>query len=146
MVGVVILAAVALAAVVAVTVWVLVRRRIRGTEAALAAELAGQPIVLGPARCMYLGGTGRFSMTSATSRIVLTDRRIVLRAVVGPRFTVELGDVVAVAQHASGISKARMMPNRPYLRVTTADGHFGVDLHDCAGWVEAIQARTTRMR
>jgi hypothetical protein len=43
---------------------------------------------------------------------VLTDRRIVLRAVIGPSFAVELRDVVAVAQRTSAIWKARLMPRR----------------------------------
>jgi hypothetical protein len=137
---VVVVAAVAFAAVILVAVLVLVRRRIQRAAAVLARELAGQAVVLGPQRCMYLGGTGRFAVTSATSRIVLTDQRIVLRAVIGPSFAVELRDVVAVTQQTSAIWKARLMPRRPYLRVTTAAGMFGVDVDDCAGWAQAIEA------
>jgi hypothetical protein len=136
--GVILLVVGILAAVLLMLVPILgwARRRSQRIEAELAAELAGEPPLIGPEKAMYRGGSGPYPKVKGNGVIVLTDRRLILRMVVGKDVEVPRDEITGARETKR--FRGAVVGGYTHLVVATASGELGFFVADSAAWLAAL--------
>lgn len=127
------LAVLALAGLVGFLVW-LVRRSRRVGEEVRASYVHA---VLGPERGTYRGGTGSYSRVANSGWLVLTDRELVVRTLLGKGFTVQRASIRGTRVEKSYNGRRSQWP---VLVLETAQGEVGLSVADLPRWQAAIEA------
>ena len=132
-----ILAAVALL-VIAALAWY--RHRLRSLMRALSAELAttGELVQRGPEPAVYRGGTAGHSRLKGNGLLVLTDRRLLCRKLVGGRVEVPLAAIAGIREATWFLRSATA--GHPHLIIQLQDGsEVGFFVSDHPAWLAALR-------
>ena len=134
--------------VLQVAVWVPILLVLRRKNAQLMTKLgadvaaSGEKLLRGPEPALYRGATDRFSKASGNGVVALTDKRLVIRKIVGAGCEVPLVDVQAVRDDKwfrSGYKGGRL-----HVILQLAGGTelgFIVQQRAHAAWMEAFRER-----
>jgi hypothetical protein len=125
----------------AVIAWA--RRRTRRVEAELVAELGDDTPLIGPQKAVYRGGSGPYPKVKGNGLIVLTQRRLIFRILLGTNVEIPCVEITGVREgkHFRGAVVGGQM----HLIVGTHSGEVGFFVPDPAAWLAAL-ARVTQAR
>ena len=125
-----------------VAVWIpallWVRSRIRTLIEALGAELdaSGERTLVAPEAALYGGATGPYPRARGNVVVALTNRRVIVRRLVGAGFEIARDDVVSAREAASFHGRTR---SASVVVVTTrAGGEIGLLVREPRAWVAAL--------
>ena len=131
-------------AVIQAAIWIpLIRWARRKTQQTLAsmiseAEQSGERLVLGPESGVYRGGTGSYGKVKGNGAMLLTDRRLVFRKLMGAG--VEIPTItITGSRRSKGFNGART-GGKTHLIVTTAEAEVGFFVSDIDAWERAIES------
>ena len=123
------------------TVFLWLRRRNDRMLADLRAEItaAGDRLVVGPEPGVYRGGTQSRSQMKGNAVLVLTDRRIICRKLIGEPIEIMVSEIVGVREDKWFMSS--YSGGHLHVILDLSDGsEVGFFVRDHAGWMQAIRA------
>lgn len=114
------------------------RRRSGAVSAQLAAELAGEGVLLGPEKGSYRGATAPgYPSVKNAGLIALTRRRLVFRTLTGKSIEIPIDAITGVRD--AKVFKGSVVGGQQHLIVTTADGEIGFYVFSGIGqWAAAL--------
>ena len=118
------------------------RRRSAAAAEQVAAELAGEGVLLGPEKGSYRGATAPgYPTVKNTGVIALTRRRLVFRTLTGKSIEVPVDAITGVRE--ATVFKGSVVGGQQHLVVTTAAGEIGFYVFSGIGaWVAALNSLT----
>jgi len=114
------------------------RARTRALIAALARDLdaSGERTLVAPESALYGGATGPHPRARGNAVVALTDRRLVVRRLVGVGFEIARDDITAAREAPSFLGRAR---GTPFVVLTARDGsEVGLLVREHRAWLAAL--------
>lgn len=114
------------------------RSRTRAIIAALARDLdaSGERTLVAPESALYGGATGPNARARGNAVVALTDRRLVVRRLVGDAFEIARADITSVREAPSFLGRTR---GTPFVVLTARDGsEVGLLVREHRAWLAAL--------
>lgn len=114
------------------------RSRTRAIIAALARDIdaSGERTLVAPESALYGGATGTHPWARGNAVVALTDRRVLVRRLVGEAFEIARADITAVREAKSFLGRSR---GTPFVVLTARDGsEVGLLVREHRAWLAAL--------
>jgi hypothetical protein len=114
----------------------IVRRRGAVAER-IAADVEGATVLRGPENAIYRGGTGTYPKVDGNGTLVLTDRRLSFRILIGSDVLVAVDEIKGLREDKT--FRRSRVGGKVHLIVQTGRGEVAFYVDDNAAWLSAIE-------